>query len=109
MYARARPPMLSRMTKILPLTPSPPWLLRTRNMMSLVKMELRVSNCESMVDMRAARPQAITRADMPSPETRVMTIGRMRSASLPTRAGNDRRPITPTAMGRKNTTVQTSG
>jgi len=62
-----------------------------------------------MVDMRAASPAAITSAAIKSPEIEVSTIGKMRSACLPTRAGKDRRPKTPMAIGIKKTTLQTSG
>ena len=77
--------------------------------MSRVKIELKVSSCESMVDMSAASPAAITSAAMASPEIRVRVIGRMRSASLPTRSGKDSLPMTPIATGIKKTTVQIRG
>jgi len=37
-----------------------------------------------MVDMRAANPAAMTSAAIKSPEIKISTIGKMRSASLPT-------------------------
>ena len=46
-------------------------------------MELSVNSWESMVDIRAARPAAITKLAMASPEMDIISIGRMRSACLP--------------------------